>query len=224
MDWLDRAGQSYWQILPLVPVGSGGSPYNGLSAMAGNPLLVAPSALLEDGLLDEGEVSAGATLPSGRVDYPAVLQWKNGLLAAAFDRWSERATADVTAELDQFRQRNRGWLTDYTLFRALRDRFDERCWTDWPAELRDREASALEEASRELRQEIDRYAFQQFLFDRQWRCLRRYANEHGVQIIGDLPIFVAHDSADVWANREIFQLEPDGSPEVVAGVPPDYFS
>lgn len=223
VDWLAAAGQAYWQILPLVPVDAGGSPYNGLSALAGNPLLLSPQTLVEEGLLLEEE--AESNLPStGPVDYPAVLAWKNSLFETAWDRFGRTAPAHAREQLADFHDRNRAWLDDYSLFRALRDRFRERCWTDWPAPLRDREPAALAEARRDLAVEIGRHGFQQYLFDREWRRLREYANESGVLVIGDLPIFVAHDSADVWARREIFDLDERGSPRVVAGVPPDYFS
>ncbi|HUE96681.1 MAG TPA: 4-alpha-glucanotransferase [Longimicrobiaceae bacterium] len=223
VDWLERAGQSYWQILPHVPVGAGGSPYNGLSALAGNPLLVSPATLLDAGLLDEGEARGGDRLPADRVDYPAVLRWKNQILARAHARLASGHDA-LRTEFDAFRRANDEWLEDYALFRALRDRFAEACWTRWPAELRARDPVAIARARAELAGEVDRFAFQQFLFDHEWRRLRRYAGARGVRIVGDLPIFVAHDSADVWANPEIFQLDADGEPRVVAGVPPDYFS
>lgn len=224
VDWLAAAGQRYWQILPLGPVDSGGSPYNGLSALAGNPLLISTEFLQEEGLIDARDLEAPASLSHTRVDYPGVLRWKNHLLALSHERFRAGASAHLASGFAAFRERNHFWLGDYTLFRALRDQQRERAWTEWPADIRDRRPEALERWRTALDREVERYAFQQFLFDREWHQLRQYANARGVGIIGDIPIFVAHDSADVWSNPEIFELEPSGLPTVVAGVPPDYFS
>jgi 4-alpha-glucanotransferase len=224
VDWLADAGQRYWQILPLGPVDAGGSPYNGLSALAGNPLLISPEMLVREGLVGEEAVAEGHSLPAERIDFPAVFRWKDTLHRAAFSAFIDGAAPHLEGAFREFRRRNDSWLPDYTLFRALRDEHGGRPWTAWPAALRSREPGAVERARRDFETAIGRYAFQQFLFDRQWNELRGYAAARGVRVIGDLPIFVAHDSADVWANREIFQLDPEGEPRVVAGVPPDYFS
>jgi 4-alpha-glucanotransferase len=223
VDWLVRAGQACWQILPLGPADSGGSPYNSLSALAGNPLLISPELLARDDLLEPSY----ATPPqsgSTDIDYPSAVAWKDGLLRAAHRRYRRSPDAALAAEFDAFRSANEAWLNDYTLFRAVRDFHGGAAWGEWPAEVRDRSPEALERWRATLGDEVERFAFQQFLFDRQWRALRGYAHDRGVQVVGDLPIFVAHDSADVWAHREIFRLGPDGAPLVVAGVPPDYFS
>jgi 4-alpha-glucanotransferase len=224
VDWLAAAGQAYWQILPLGPVDTGGSPYNGLSALAGNPLLISPSLLLADGLVEPGDLPAGDALPADRVDYPGVTAWKTDLLRAAHRRFRSAPPPELRDAFERFRADNEAWLLDYTLFRALRDHCQGAAWTTWPLEVRRREPEALERFRGLLADEIERFAFQQFLFDRQWGALRAYGARKGIAIIGDLPIFVAHNSADVWAHPEIFDLDERGTPGTVAGVPPDYFS
>jgi 4-alpha-glucanotransferase len=223
VDWLAAAGQSYWQILPLVPVDRGGSPYNGLAAMAGNPLLIAVDDLVRTGLLDRDEGSS-SHFPGGKVDYEAVSNWKSDLLRRAFERFRRSTDLSARRGFDLFQQTQRAWLEDYAHFRALRDLYGEAAWITWPERLRGREPAALERSARELALEIEFHAFLQYVFQEQWRALRSYARSLGVEIIGDIPIFVAHDSADVWAHPEFFQLDGEGSPLVVAGVPPDYFS
>lgn len=223
VDWLADAGQSLWQVLPLVPVTDGGSPYNGLSAMAGNPLLVSPAGLVADGLLTEEE-ARDPGLAAGRVDYTAVRAWKDSLIRRAHQRLSAGAAPELRAEFGHFRQRHAHWLSDYTLFRALRDRFGSQSWADWDADIRLRSAAAVERWRRTLQADVDCHAFAQFLFDRQWVALRTYAHRRGVRIVGDIPIFVAYDSADVWAHPELFQLDEQRRPRAVSGVPPDYFS
>ncbi len=191
--------------------------------MAGNPLLISPELLREEGLLSGDDAPAGADA-ADPVDYPRAVRWKEKLVARAYDAFTSAGESRRAAEFAAFRQRQAGWLEDYALFRALRDEQQGRPWSDWPEPLRDRHPGALAEARRRLQLEIDRRAFEQYLFERQWDAVRRQAAERGIRIIGDLPIFVAHDSADVWAHREIFDLQEDGSPRVVSGVPPDYFS
>ncbi|MEX2584614.1 MAG: 4-alpha-glucanotransferase [Gemmatimonadota bacterium] len=224
VDWLVDAGQSCWQILPLVPVDSGGSPYNGLSALAGNPLLLSPRLLADEGLLEPDEAEKEDGFPNDTVDFAAVLAWKDALLRTAYRRLLEGRVPHLLAPFDEFREENESWLSDYSLFRAVRDHHAGASWLEWPEDIRSRQPEALERWKQLLSWEVDRYAFQQYLFHRQWRALHEYANDRGIRIIGDLPIFVAHDSADVWANPGIFQLDGNGRPTVVAGVPPDYFS
>lgn len=229
VDWLVAAGQRYWQILPLVPVAGGGSPYNGLSALAGNPMLVSPSFLVDKGLLEEGDCALPAERigrPAGtaHVDFEQAFAWKEDLFTRAHVRFVEGSTTRFGAAYTEYRESVGPWLFDYAFFRALRAHHAAAPWTQWEPAIRDRRPEAMERWSRRLRREIDFYAFQQFLFELEWGELRRYANERGVAIIGDLPIFVAHDSADVWANPDIFMLDERGIPEVVSGVPPDYFS
>ncbi|HEX2202930.1 MAG TPA: 4-alpha-glucanotransferase [Longimicrobium sp.] len=224
VDWLAEAGQRYWQLLPLVATNEGGSPYNALSAFAGNPLLLSPQKLVEDGLLEADEAACPESLPDDCVKFGEVDRWKGRLVRRAYGAFRAGWAPALKHAFGDYRERNRAWLDDYALFRALRDEHGGAAWTSWDAPLRRRDPDALLRAAGELREEVERHAFGQFLFDRQWSALRRHARERGVRIIGDVPIFVAHDSADVWAHPELFFLEPDGSPTVVSGVPPDYFS
>jgi len=222
VDWLEYAEQSLWQLLPLVAVNEGGSPYNALSAFAGNPLLVSPAELVIHGLLAEEDAAPPEELDGDELDFPAVLRWKDDVLRAA--QRVLREDEELRADFAAYRAEEAAWLDDYALFRALRDAHGGVPWTEWPAPLRGREPNALEEARHALVAEIERHAYAQYLFDLQWSAVRGYANEHGIRIVGDLPIFVAHDSADVWAHPELFTLDESGQPTVVSGVPPDYFS
>jgi 4-alpha-glucanotransferase len=221
-DWLALAGQTLWQVLPLVAVGEGGSPYNGLSAFAGNVLLLSPDLLVEDALLDEDEARPPAFDPDV-ADFAGAARWKDGLLRRAHAAFRAAGSPGLRAGFAEYRQRQAEWLDDWALFRALRGEHGAP-WTRWPEPLRRRDPRALAEARGRLEEEVERYALAQFLFDRQWGELRRYANGRGIYVVGDVPIFVAHDSADVWAHPELFELDGDGHPTVVSGVPPDYFS
>ena len=224
VDWLAEAGQSFWQILPLVDTDGGGSPYNGLSAVAGNPALIDPRPLVTDGLLTEREVAdEDAPADAARVEFGEVLASSERLLARAHERLSAAPEHPLHSTVADFQRRHRSWLDDYALFRALRARHGAP-WTSWPAPLRRRDAEAIAAARVELAAEVDLRVFQQAVFDRQWAEVRRRAQDRGIEIIGDIPIFVAHDSADVWAHQDLFQLDAEGSPTVVSGVPPDYFS
>jgi 4-alpha-glucanotransferase len=224
VDWLADAGQTLWQVLPLVATNEGGSPYNALSAFAGNTLLLSPALLVDDELLERDEVECPEGLPGDCVRFAGVMRWKDRLLRRAWGAFRAGWAPALRRAFDEYRRRNEAWLDDWTLFRALRDEHAGAPWFRWEARLRDRDPEALARAGSDLRDEVDRHAFGQFLFDRQWGGLRKYASERGVRIIGDVPIFVAHDSADVWANRELFTLDEKGRPTVVSGVPPDYFS
>jgi 4-alpha-glucanotransferase len=225
VDWLAEAGQSFWQILPLVAVDDGGSPYNGLSVLAGNPLLVDLRDLEELGLLGPGEAAEDQEGGAGEgIDFAAVGARVNRLLGRASEALESGTAPELRREFTSYREENAGWLDDFALFRALRRANGNSAWTSWPRDLRQRCPAALDAARVECAEEIGRIGFQQFLFDRQWSRLRRYANSRGIRIIGDIPIFGAHDSADVWANQELFILDEEGKPEVVSGVPPDYFS
>jgi 4-alpha-glucanotransferase len=223
VDWLAEAGQSYWQILPLVAVDEGGSPYNGLSAIAGNPFLISLETLVAEGLL-EPEDADGSDVEGESIDFPRVALWKGERLRRAHLALRDGASPKLARELEEYRAANADWLDDYALFRALRDAHLGARWTEWQPALRGREPDAIARAARELAREIDFREMEQFLFDRQWSELRAYANSRGVRVIGDIPIFVAHDSADVWAHPELFELDGAGRPLVVSGVPPDYFS
>lgn len=217
VEFLERAGQRWWQMLPVGPVGFGNSPYSALSAFAGNPLLIALEPLVERGLLDR---VGRAALSADRVDYRRTATFREGRLRAAFERFGRAGRAAFR----RFCEAERDWLDDYALYRAIKAAHGERAWIEWDPDLRDRRPAALERAARALRREVEFHRFCQWLFEKQWGELRAFAAAHRVGLIGDLPIFVSHDSADVWAHRELFFLDRSGSPTVVAGVPPDYFS
>ena len=221
VDWLKEAGQGLWQMLPLVAVDEGGSPYNGLSAMAGNTFLLDAARLAEDGLIDSEDEDDAPRPP--RVDFAAAARRSDALIRRAHERFGAGRTPALRDEFAAYREKHAYWLDDYALFRALRD-VQGSPWTSWARGVRTRKPAALRKARKDLAEEVERHAFGQFLFDRQWTALRRYAAEAGVAIVGDIPIFVAHDSADVWAHPELFSLDADGMPTVVSGVPPDYFS
>ena len=224
VDFLAAAGQHLWQVLPLGPTGYGNSPYQCFSAFAGNTLLISPERLLSDGLLVPADLDAAPEFPEERVDYGGAIEFKNALLRKAFDNSRGGIEPPMRSEFDSFCHNSADWLDDYALYRALKRENDERTWTDWEPALVRREESALKEARARLAEEIEEVRFKQFLFFRQWARLRAYANERGVKIIGDIPIFVAHDSADVWAKPHLFKLDERGHPRFIAGVPPDYFS
>ena len=216
--------QQYWQVLPLGPTGYGDSPYQSFSSFAGNPLLISFDALLADGLLLRAELENFPALPEDRADFGALIPARIGVLRAVTRAFVQRASAALQDEFKKFCARHAGWLDDYALFMALKAAHGGGSWLDWPGELARRAAAALAAARDRWRAEIEDVRIQQFLFDRQWQALRQLARQSGIQIIGDVPIFVAQDSADVWAHRELFFLDDAGRPTVVAGVPPDYFS
>jgi 4-alpha-glucanotransferase len=224
LDFLVAAGQTYWQVLPLVPTGYGDSPYAGLSAFAGNPLLIPSEMLVELGLVGRHRLRDRPDGPQQRVDYGTVITWKQALLTEAGERFAASAPEAWRADFEAFCAAEASWLDDYALFRALKDAHGGRSWDTWPPALRDREPAALEAARRELRAAVTLHQFQQWLFFRCWQRTRQACRRRRLRIIGDVPIFVAYDSADVWANRELFKLNAQGRPTHVAGVPPDYFS
>ena len=221
LDFLAAARQTLWQVLPLTPTGYGNSPYAAPSAFAGNPLLIAPEPLLEAGLVTHDELQRLAELPPERVDFGRAVPLKHTLLRAAFGR--APGNHELWQRFAAFREHEAGWLDDYVLFVALTESC-RRAWPDWDSPLRDREPNAIATARKELAEAVGFHAFSQFLFYEQWQAVRGRATTLGIRIIGDIPIFVAHDSADVWANRSLFKLDELGRPLVVAGVPPDYFS
>jgi 4-alpha-glucanotransferase len=224
VDALVRARQTWWQVLPLGPTGFADSPYQAVSTFAGNPLLVSPDLLVQDGLLEEADLSV-PNLPADRVDFEAVGAFKRGLLARAWENFRGNPESPLHAAFEEFIARQSRWLDDFTLFMALKEEEQEtEDWTEWPKELVQRQPAALARARQRLAGAIGLQQFSQFLFFRQWQNLKRYCHERGVRIIGDIPIFVAADSADVWANPQLFQLDEHRKPRVVAGVPPDYFS
>lgn len=224
VDFLKGAGQSLWQVLPLGPTGYGDSPYQCFSAFAGNPLLIDPEQLIGDGLLSWSDFSDLPPFPMERVDYGWVIHWKIPLLKRSFYRFVEHADRKLRAEFDAFCAEKASWLDDYALFMALKDAHGGAAWGSWPLDIRTRQPAAVAYWRRELAEAIQVHKYLQWLFFRQWRALKAYANAAGIRIIGDIPIFVAYDSADAWAHPEVFYFDDEGHPTVVAGVPPDYFS
>jgi 4-alpha-glucanotransferase len=224
--WAESAGLRVWQVLPLGPTGYGNSPYGALSAFAGNPLLVSPELLAEEGLLPRPALAPRPHFRHDRVDYDAARSWKEHLLRASFAHFLSHPPARLRAEEEAWLEapEQAYWLGDFALFVALKARHGGAAWTDWPPAVRRREPAALAEARRELRDEIAYHSYGQFLFFRQWDRLRSSARSRGISILGDVPIYVAADSAEIWAHPELFKLAADGRPRVVAGVPPDYFS
>ncbi len=218
VDFLSETKQTYWQMLPLNPTGYGDSPYQSFSAFAGNTMLISPEKLVEENLLSEKELENKLNFPAEKVDYGTVYNWKNEILSKAFEKFEK------TDDFENFCVDVAWWLDDYALYRAIRQSEDHKQWFEWDESLRFRDEDALNEKREELSVEVEREKFYQFLFFRQWMNLKKYANENGVKIIGDLPIFVSADSADVWSNPSFFKLKESGAPSVVAGVPPDYFS
>jgi 4-alpha-glucanotransferase len=219
IDFLAEAGQRIWQVLPLGPTGFGDSPYQLFSAFAGNPLLIDLGQFVPAGLITEGELEAAPVFPGGEVDFGRVIRYKLPLLRRAFARFGG------SADFNSFRKENAAWLRDYALFMALKAAHGgEAVWTRWEPGLVAREPAALDAWRERLAREIEALEFAQYVFARQWRAVHDYARGRGIRIMGDLPIYVAHDSADVWANPEVFQLDAAGDPTVMSGVPPDYFS
>jgi 4-alpha-glucanotransferase len=222
VDFLVSAGQSLWQVLPLGPTGYGDSPYACYSAFAGNTLLVSAERLLDEGLLEASDLTAD--LKADRVDFGQAHDLKDGVLRRAYQHYKKTTDTNLRSAFETFAQREAHWLDDYALFRALKDAHNGVAWNEWEPSLVRRTPAALERAREQLREEIEAQMFYQFLFFEQWFALKNYCNERGVKIVGDLPIFVAQDSADVWTNPDQFKLDKNGRPLVVAGVPPDYFS
>ncbi len=225
LDFLEQAGQSLWQVLPLGPTGYGDSPYACFSSFAGNPLLVSLDGLVEQGLLPEAELHARPSFPPGRVDFARVTAWKLPLLSRAAASFLASGPCPGRAAFEAFVRTGRWWLDDYCLFIALKERFGGGAWNAWwDRDIALREPSALARWRGELGPEVRIQQAIQFFFFEQWQRVRREAAARGIRIIGDLPIFAAADSADVWANRDCFLLDAEGRPTAVSGVPPDYFA
>jgi 4-alpha-glucanotransferase len=223
VDALVRAKQTLWQVLPLGPTGFGDSPYQCFSALAGNPYLVSPERLVDEGLLDAWDLDSPPAFSDQMVDFGPVIEFKQRILDTAWTRLRDGRSRLADA-FDHFRAEHAGWLDDYALFMALKAENGGRPWPEWEAGIAHRDPEEVAKARERLAAEADAQRFRQFLFFHQWRAVRDYANQRGVQIIGDVPIFVAHDSADVWSHRGLFKLDDNGWPTVVAGVPPDYFT
>jgi 4-alpha-glucanotransferase len=223
VDILHHTGQQLWEVLPLGPTGYGDSPYQGLSAFAGNPNLISPELLLDERLLSMDDVAGYQPFEEGQVDYGAVIPFKRQLLQRAFERFRAGGNIELIEGLREFRKAHTSWLEDYALFIALKEAHGGEEWATWPRDLVRRDPEALRSAREELANEIDYHVFAQFIFFRQWLSLKSYANERGVRIVGDIPIFMGHDSADVWANQDLFYMDEEGQVTVVAGAAPDFF-
>jgi 4-alpha-glucanotransferase len=224
IDFLKDSGCGIWQILPLGPTGYGDSPYQAFSAFAGNPYLISPALLLDQGLLSIQDLSDRPTFPIARVDFGPVIEWKLTLLNRAYDHFVNSPDPSLQDEFEEFKKSESHWVEDFALFMAIKESQGGFSWDHWPEPLRKRDAEAIITFKKKHSKLIENHTFRQFIFARQWNILRNYAHKNGITIIGDAPIFVAYDSAEVWANPDLFFLDKNGLPTVVAGVPPDYFS
>jgi 4-alpha-glucanotransferase len=224
VNFLADAGCGLWQVLPLGPTGYGDSPYQCFSAFAGNPYLVSPALLLEDGLLSRADLADRPQFPVDQVNYGEVIGWKLTLLDRAYASFKSEQMSWLVQEFEAFQAKHSYWLEDYCLFMAIKEANGGVSWENWDAALRTRLPETLREFRDGHAEAIQQICFRQFLFFRQWDALHAYATEKGIQIIGDIPIFIAFDSADAWAHKELFYMNVEGQPEAVAGVPPDYFS
>lgn len=223
VDFLAEAGQRWWQMLPTGPADQHGCPYSAYSAFAGDPNLISLSRLHQDGLLSRAELGSMKVADPARVDYGAMRRFRQARLDQAFSRFRTRPARNRAA-LDRFRARNESWVDDWALFSALRDANGGRHWWKWPPGIRQRRVGELRSARKELADEILFHTFLQFQFERQWSALKEYGENQGVGLIGDVPIFVAHDSCDVWVEPKLFRLRANGTPSVVSGAAPDAFS
>ncbi len=224
-DFLAESAQAWWQTLPLNPIGSGYSPYSSLSSFACEPMLISPQQLVHDGLVSPDALAGvplGSTYGKSSFEHSEALRSK--LLHDAHESFERNPPHATQEEFTEYRGRQSHWLDDYCLFVALTRRFGNRAWSRWPSDIAHRDAASLDAARRDLAHETNGLAFEQFLFDRQWHALKRYCADKGVQLIGDMPMFVPHDSVDVWAQPELFLLDPRGEPTHVAGAPPDAFN
>ncbi len=210
--------------MPLGPTSYGDSPYQTLSAFAGNPLLISPERLIEEHYLTSGDLSGAPTFPEHRVEYGPVIDFKQRILRLSFENFKTNAGDAQKAELAAFITVHHSWLDDYALFAALKDHHGGASWNSWEQDIATRQPAALEHWRLALNDEVGFHQYAQFLFYKQWSSLRTYANTHGIRIIGDIPLFVAYDSADIWAHQDLFFCDSQGKPTLVAGVPPDYFS
>ncbi len=224
IDFLKDSSTSLWQVLPLGPTGYGDSPYQCFSAFAGNPYLISPTLLLDQGLLTRADFSDRPAFPSDRVDYGSAIQWKISLLKRAFNRFSSSQDEEIITRFTRFCEDNTNWLHDYAVFMAIKESQGGQSWLQWEKTLKMNEPGAVKKFAENNMHAIQEQQFRQFLFFEQWNSLREYAHANGVQVIGDVPIFVSMDSADVWSHRELFFIDSNGNPTYIAGVPPDYFS
>ena len=223
-DFLTRTNQRLWQMLPVGPIGPGASPYSSPSTFAGNPLLISPQPLIENGLVTDEELAPLAELPNDHVDYARLVPRKRKVLRTAFRRFQDDTTTIDATRLKKFRDTQSVWLDEYALYAALKEAHDGAPWTEWTPALAHRKPEALDRVRETHAAAIEKHIFWQYLFHRQWTALQAYCRARDIRLFGDLPIYVAHDSADVWAHQDLFHLDDEGEPSVVAGVPPDYFS
>ena len=223
IDFLKRSGQRFWQMLPLGPTGYANSPYQSTSSFAGNPLLISPELLMIDGLLENKDIAA-ENFPQAQVDYGTVIPYKFALLQKAYAKFKIQKNTLLQKEFSKFCKNNALWLEDFVLFSALKIYHNTLPWSAWPEALKTRQTKALKKYKKALEEELQYHRFIQFIFFCQFTKLQKYAHENNIKLIGDMPIFVAHDSSDVWSHPEWFELDDQGEPTVVAGVPPDYFS
>ena len=227
VDYLKSEGQTIWQVLPLNPVGYGHSPYQSPSAFAGTPMIISPEDLVERGLLTESDIQlSGSSFNYSKVEYERAWKFKSAMLKKAFQNFKAKLSKDkkLKADFENFCKKESYWLEDYALFIAIKGKNNDFHWGKWDDKIKSRDEATLKKLRKSLADDVLYTKFEQYIFDVQWQKLRNYANENGIQIIGDIPIFVSADSADVWANPELFQLKPNGYPAKVAGVPPDTFS
>lgn len=224
IDFLNRTGCQFWQVLPLGPTGYGDSPYQCFSAFAGNPYLISATTLLDQRLLTKSDLADRPVFPLERVDYGLVIDWKLKILRRSYQNFLSWNPEDIYDSFKEFIETENDWLEPFATFMAIKEQHGNVAWNEWSEEFRKRDPKALNSFKQDAATEIEFQSYLQFIFYRQWQALREYASKKGIRIIGDIPIFVAYDSADVWVNKELFFLDKNGLPEVVAGVPPDYFS
>lgn len=224
IDFLEASGQKLWQILPLGPTGYGDSPYQAFSSFAGQPLVISPEGLLDLHLLNEEDVSNIPQWDPLKIDYGPAISYKFSILRKAFSRFITLSDTVLNCEFEDFCKNQASWLFDYALFMAAKDAHNGIAWTGWESSIAFPTEETKKEWATKLKDNLTFYQFIQFIFHKQWHALKKYANKKGIKIIGDIPIFVAYDSADVWANKDLFDLDSSGFPTEVAGVPPDYFS
>jgi 4-alpha-glucanotransferase len=224
IEWLAGAGVRWWQVLPLHPTGPGNSPYSAISSYAGSEWLISPEMLVADGLIEMEELDEAPDFPADRVAYDELIPWKKGILRTAFERFRKLQPPDLVRDLTGFRSAHQAWLEDFALFLALKRAHRGLPWYQWPRPLAHRHPETIEDWARAHRDEIELVEFCQFVFFRQWTAVRETAREADIRILGDVPIFLALDSAEVWSRPELFRLDDELRPTAVAGVPPDYFS
>jgi 4-alpha-glucanotransferase len=222
IDYLAKAGQKLWQVLPMGHTGYGDSPYQCFSIYAGNPILIDLDLMKNDGLLKAEDLVTNIIFQDERVDYGAVINFKHNMLKVAYNRFPGKHEA--AEDFHRFINKNEYWLNDYAMFVAIKEKFNGQPWWDWPEDFRLRDVDTLSAYASSSEKEIGFYKFCQYYFYKQWQWIKKYANSKGISIIGDIPLYVAHDSADVWSNHQVFQFDENRLPLKVAGVPPDYFS